>query len=348
MWYHNNGLGVMVLRKLFYAVWTIIGIMIIIVFIVVGIGLWRVVTPPEFKVTSLGIVDDNGYPAIRIVFETDKYPITFKLLAPQGKEIYTYIATKGEKLVHLHLTPLAPYTNVIGPQKYVVKVFYMESELASLDITVEGVKPVIRIVSIETKPLFADLLVEKLFVKIRNDGDAPLYISDIPKNIKVFFDDEEVVCAVNETVITPGEEKAVTIKSTISIPANTLDREHVITVAVGGARAKFMIPKLALEINAIEYNLKEVLGQKYVTNMTITITNTWDYPIRIDWITMYIGNENHGSISMYIRKTKTTKEVLEPGKSREYILEFPPFNVKPGSTVEFYVGEALISSLTIK
>ena len=101
--------------------------------------------PAKFTVKLVEIVNHDVYPAVKIVFETDKYPITFYLLTPEGAAVYSYTATEPEKVVYLYLTPGEPYANIVNERHCIVKAYYLGKEIWRKEIVCKGVKPKVRV-----------------------------------------------------------------------------------------------------------------------------------------------------------------------------------------------------------
>jgi len=330
------------LLRFFLVVGIIVG-MLIIAGIVIGIlAIHQVVTPPtKFNVSSIEIVDYNGYPAIRLVFETEKYPIDIYLFTPDGEKLDYKIATEPEKVEYLYLT-YDLYKNIIGERTYVIKVYYLNEELWNKTITIKGVKPEIDIINISTKPSITDLSIDSIVIRVRNLGDVPLYVTIIPENIVFRLDGEkEVVILDGNVTVLPGSEEMIVVKPLFAyIDYKDIDKEHTLEVDIAGAKANFTISPAKVEFELGEKRVEPWLftssGDLYIN---ITIANKWIYPIHIDWIRVF---ENGKESRISVTWNPEIKKIIEPGET--VIYSFKYYGCTLGSTIDFYIGTTKLTS----
>jgi len=70
----------------------------LIVVVLVGVALYEITKPSfGFEVKSIEIVDRDGYPSVKIRFETNKYPVSFYLLSSEGEKIDNKTIFEPEK-----------------------------------------------------------------------------------------------------------------------------------------------------------------------------------------------------------------------------------------------------------
>lgn len=115
----------------------VIGVIVLFIVILLVAAFFYAVSPPHFTVKSVEIVDYDGYPAIEISFTTNKYPVDFYLMSPNGSEIYEYTATQPETADYLYLTPGEPYHNIVGEHEYVIDAYYSGNRIWSYDLTIQ-------------------------------------------------------------------------------------------------------------------------------------------------------------------------------------------------------------------
>lgn len=337
------------LKKIAIAIGVIIAIIIIVGIALGGFVIYQITTPPtKFTVKSIEIVDYDGYPAIKIVFETNKYPITFHLLTPEGKEIWTYTATEPEKVVYLYLVPGGLHANIVGRNRYLIEAYYLNKEIWSKEITIKGVIPSVKIEKIIPEIDLTTLTLKKIIIKVTNLGDVPLYLDPLLGTIRLYLDGEKEPITIeggNATIL-PGTAKIVTLETMTGIDYDKLDKRHVIEIVIADKfKFNYTIPpaKISLKVGSIKFT--EFLGTKYVDNATVTITNNWVFPINVKWIRILINGEEYSALFSWLPETE---QVVNPGETVTYTLKFPAYTAKVGSTVEFYIGSTKIASITIK
>jgi len=324
-----------VLKKVLMGLGIAVAAVIIVAALLLIIGLYQVSVPPKIEVKSAAVVDHDGYPAIKVVFETEKYPVKFYLMTPEGEEIYSTSASEPEKVVYLHLTPMKPYTNIIEERKYIVKVLYLDKEIWEKEIDIKGVKPSIEIVDIKGKPELLQLTLKSIIIKVKNLGDVPLYVTNIPENIKIHVDGEKAPCTVETTTILPNESKVVEIELLASIKFDELGKDHNIEVEVAGKRVKHVIPKLEPELKLLDRKYGESLGSLYLDNVTISIANNWVFPIHVKWIRVFINGEEYSAL---VSAIPGEVEEIGTGETVELTLKLPWLTAKEGSKVEIALG----------
>ncbi|MHB9301900.1 hypothetical protein [Thermofilum pendens] len=320
------------LKKVLVALGIAVAAVIIVGAVLLGLGLWYAATPPaKFEVGSVEVVDHNGYPALRVSFTTDKYPVDFYLLTPEGEKVDYASASEPERVVYLHLT-YEPYANIAEEKRYVVKAFYLKSELWSREVTVKGVKPEVEVSGLNCSVygLFG-LVVEGAVVRVRNLGDAPLYATSM--SVKAYLDGEEKAVALEATVVPPGGAREFRVKlPSPSIEPKLLGRDHAFEVEVAGVKAGYAIPKLAPEVKLVDRGYGEFLGTVYLSNATISIANNWRYPLHVNWIKVYVNGRE------VLWRASPAIETVEAGKTATLTLDFLPLSVKKGDRVKIAIG----------
>jgi len=233
------------MRKVFYVVWTVVGILIIVIIASFLYAVYQVGAPPKFAVKSIAIDDVEGYPSLVIDFATDKYAgLVFKLFDEKGKLIDTRFPTEGETRATLSLVGLRPYTSILEPKTYILKVFYNDKEIFSKRISVKGVAIEARLVDYRIEEFMGRPALKTIVVEITNVGDAPLYVCEVVCSppLKIFVDGEEAVPSIvaekKPIVIKPGESKQLRI----DVLPIQLERQSVeIEMVIGSIKQSFSI-----------------------------------------------------------------------------------------------------------
>jgi len=325
-----------VLKKVLMGLGIAIAAVIIVAVLLLIAGLYQVSVPPKIEVKSVAVVDHDSYPAIKIMFETDKYPVKFYLMTPEGEEIYSTSASEPEKVVYLHLTPMKPYTNILKERKYVVKALYLDKEIWEEEMDVKGVEPSIEIIDVKGKPELLHLILDSITIKVKNLGDVPLYVTNIPENIKVYVDGEKVSCTVETTTILPNESKEVKIELLLAfIEFDELSKDHSVEVEIANERVKHIIPKLEPELKLLDRKYGESLGTSYIDNLTISIANDWAFPIYVKWIRVFINDKEYSAL---VSTIPGEIEEIGTGKTVKLTLKLPGLLAKKGSKVEIVLG----------
>ena len=204
------------LMKIFLIAATLLAILAVLLIAGLFYSVYQAVQPPqEFKVLEAKIIDDNGYPSLLVKFKTSKYPLDFFLYDMFGREVCWQQATRGESAIALSLVGMNPYTNIVGERNYMLKVFYLNNLIYEQDIRVQGVKPVIELVGVEVKK--EEILgktcysIEYLKVRVRNEGDTPLYINNLNTHVLIDSESASVVVGGSIKTILPGEQKTIVL-----------------------------------------------------------------------------------------------------------------------------------------
>jgi len=331
------------LKKIAIAIGVILGILIIAGIIIGILAVHQVATPPaKFNVNSIEIVDYDGYPAIRLAFETEKYPIDFYLLTPDGEKLDYKIAMEPEKVKYLYLTSFKPYTNIIGKRIYMIKAYYLNEELWNKTIIIEGVKPEINIINISITSSIIGLSIDSIVIRVKNLGDVPLYITTIPENIVVYLDGKrKIVTLEGNVTVLPGREEIIIAKLLFAdIDYKDIDKEHTLEVDIAGTKANSAIPPANIELKLGEKRVEPwPFGSSADLHINISIANRGTYPIHINWIRVFEdGKEN----SIFITWIPDTKKIIEPGEIVTY--RFKYFGCTLGSTIDFYIGNTKLAS----
>ena len=204
------------LVKAFLAATTFLAILATLLIVGVLYGVHEAIQPPqEFRVLETKIIDDGGYPSLLVKFRASKYPLDFYLYDELGRMVSLRSATEGVTAVTLSLVGLNPYTNIVGERSYTLKVFYLNNAIYEQNIRVHGVKPVIDLldVGVKKKEILNETyyVIEHLKIRVRNEGDTPLYIDNLNTHVLVDGESTAPVVGGGRVTILPGEERVVWI-----------------------------------------------------------------------------------------------------------------------------------------
>ncbi|RSN75997.1 hypothetical protein D6D85_05035 [Candidatus Methanodesulfokora washburnensis] len=269
-------------------------------------------TKPSLTVKSVEVTDVESkppevlglhYPAIRILFKTDKYPVKFYLMTPEGDMINSYEAKLPEETAYLAIGK--PWENIVGSRSYVVKAFIEEKEVFRREVNVKGLSGSARVlnVSIGTE-LYPNLsgvksipepVINKILIEVENSGDVPLYLS----SSVLSADGNPLVFKPSKVAIMPGSRE----KVELSIPwVIYLDKRHVFTVSIPGIgnssyTAEPLRPEVRVESVGLRPNYIPGLRNAppvgyFLDNVTITVRNTEAYPISfLHNFEVYVGDK---------------------------------------------------------
>jgi len=325
------------------------------VVVLVGVALYEIAVPPlKFEVKSIAVVDYDGYPAVKIDFETNRYPVMFKLSLLGGGEIDTRAVSKSEKVIYLYLGD--KNTNIIGPKTYTVNVFYSGNLIWSKNIVVEGVKPHLTAFRISTDSSLPNAFVIKGgVIEIENLGDTPLYLT--PANVKFRCNGDVLETNFKPEVVLPNEQKVIEFETSIYgyIWSEDLDEEHWTSVSIsegtpvestgyvvvysltGGS--SFIV---SLTFQNLHY---EAIGwTTYLSSLDIRIHNYWLWKFNPEWIKIIIDGIDY---TKNCKWESYTTDLVNPGEEAVFRLYLPPLIARPGSVVSLYIGGSAIGRLGV-
>ncbi|RSN77415.1 MAG: hypothetical protein DSO07_10105 [Thermoproteota archaeon] len=298
---------------------------------------------PSFEVRSIGVVDYDGYPCLKISFRTGDYPIEFKLLTKEGESIYFTFATKPEEVVYLYLTPGKPFTNIVGSKSYVIKAFYGDKEVYSGSFDVKGAKADLKIKDASFKAYYSSLSLEGLTIEVRNEGDVPLYLNWM--NIGLYLDNLQKSFSLSPSTLTlePGNISTLGLEPVFSsVDLEYLNEEHRVDVVIPDiARASYIIEPLKPGLRIEKVSLSPFLNEWSVDSITLTISNGGKYPININWLKIYLNDKPiPGLLSI------SPIEIIKPGEEKtvtlglSFVTTSRPFTLKVrlGATEASYSG----------
>jgi archaellum component FlaF (FlaF/FlaG flagellin family) len=245
-----------------------------------------------FSVEGVEVVDDKGSPAVRVKFETDKYPIEFVLMTSDGEILDTYVAEFPERVAKLKI-----YYEHVNLE---IHAYHDNVELWNTSLRLKGIEPLIRIKNVSFDVLDSLLYVESLVFDVTNTGDVPLYINT--QTLEVYFDDAKyyitegniLTLPSNTTidvydVVMPNETKSFKLVGLCSIRSNLLSKNHTLRVVIcKEASDKYEIPALNPIIRIESIGIDRY---GYLDNITLNITNNWIAPISTDWIDVYVNGD---------------------------------------------------------
>jgi hypothetical protein len=276
---------------------------------------------PHFEVKSVRLVNDYGIPSFRISFNTSDYPIYFYLLTPEGERIDLLDVigpmANPDNAIDLHLIPCCNYTNIIGPKKYVIKAYYENKELWSSVFEVKGAKANLKIADVEFNAS-SELSLRRITLEIKNEGDVSLRLEDL----KLYLDYSCEPFAISPSTpahddilsVPPGNSSRVNIHPSSFISSKHLDEEHRIVVMLPRiAEASYIIKPLKPELRIRSVGVRQSPEGLYMDNITLTILNTWNYPINIRWLELYVN----GKPASYWIPSAT---MINPGEERNLTL----------------------------
>jgi len=285
---------------------------------------------PEFKVTQTAITDNNGFPSIKLVFETEKYPLTFKLFTREGELVDQTIASQGETVEYLSFTGSGYKKNLIGPKSFVIKTYYGGEEIYNRSIEVKGVIPKLTWdnIPLETQTSILGISLKTIRFKVKNEGDIPLYIYVLSEDFKCYLDEDRLSVSVEDTVVMPGEETLVKASPVFtSISYDKLGSKHSVEVNVAGSKLTYEIQPLSPRIEIINLGCKPLFGETMsLENLTVKIENTWSLPINAKWAEIVLNTEK---TSYYLDKDVEVK----PGETVEATYKLVLMTANKGSVV---------------
>jgi hypothetical protein len=264
-------------------------------------------TKPPLTVKSVEVTDAESkppevlglhYPAIRILFKTDKYPVKFYLMTPGGDVINSYEAKLPEETAYLAIGK--PWENIVGSRSYVVKAFIEDKEVFRREVYVKGLSGSVRIlnVSIETE-LYPNLssvksipepVIKRILMEVENSGDVPLYLSSpiIPSPESPLSVDGVPLAFEPSRIIMLGKGR-IWLSIISSWRGVDLDKRHVFTISIPGIgnssyTAEPLRPEVRVESVGLRPNYIPGLRNAppvgyFLDNVTITVRNTEAYPI---------------------------------------------------------------------
>jgi hypothetical protein len=297
-------------------------ILIVFAIVLVFIAILLFVQPPQLSKLSVSetvLVDNNGYPSVKIVFEAKKYPIVFKLFTSEGELVDTRIVGEGEKITYLSLVGINPKKNMVSQKSFTVKAYYGNEEVYSASLQVNGVKPKLTWAEnpVTGEASILGLSIKTIRFKVKNEGDVPLYIDTLSPDFKVYFKDEAVPATVDDIVVTPGGEALVEAKPLIIL--YELTSTNSIKIRVVDSELKYDIQPPSPRVEILSLGTKPLFGNIVsLENLTVKIENTWNLPINAGWAEISINGEKTGN--------------------------YLDFEIKPGETVNVTHNLILLSS----
>ncbi|TDA41106.1 MAG: hypothetical protein DSO07_06300 [Thermoproteota archaeon] len=298
--------------------------------------IWALTYKPSFEVRSVEIVNHEGYPCVRLSFRTSDYPVKFYLLTDKGEKIDSESVYKPEEAVYLRLSSWDK--NVVGPRRYVVKAFYNDKELWSGEVKIEGASADIDITGIEPSIDSNGLTVKGIYLEVRNRGDVPLYLSSYPsETIKLYLDGSPEHFNIEHLVLMPGESLKVKLGSFIEIPYYELYRAHEIRLSIlRVAEASYTIKALEPKVRIDKVVVTQRFTGQCVDSITLTISNTWNYSIDIEWAEIHVDGKKASLWSHPFEK-------VNPGENRTITLDLVCEEVPKQFIVTVKLGRTEVS-----
>jgi hypothetical protein len=300
--------------------------------------IWALTYKPSFEVRSVEIVDHEGYPCVRLSFRTSDYPVKFYLLTDKGEKIDEESAYKPAEAVHLRLA--SRYKNVVGPMGYVVKAFYNDKELWSGEVKIEGASADINITRIEFIAGDDGLFVEDIYLEVRNRGDVPLYIRPdyLFETIKLYLDGSPKSFNMESLVLMPRESSKIKLDpGMVEISDRYLYRDHEIRVSIPRvAEASYTIKALEPEVRIDKVVVEQRFTEQCVDSITLTVSNTGQYPINTGWVKVYVNGKE-------ARLWSRLSEIINPGENRTIIVNLVCEKVSKQFIVTVKLGRTEVS-----
>jgi len=292
---------------------------------------------PKLSVSETILVDNNGYPSVKIIFEARKYPIVFKLFTSEGELVDTRIVGEGEKVAYLSLVGINPKKNMVGQKSFTVKAYYGNEEVYSASLQVNRVKPKLTWAEnpITGEASTLGLNIKTIRFKVENEGDVPLYINTLSPDFKVYFKDEAVPATVDDIVVTPGGEALVEAKPLITI--YELTSTNSIKIRVVSSELKYDIQPPSPRVEILSLGTKPLFGNTVsLENLTVRIENTWNLPINAGWAEIFVNGEK---TSNYLNFE------IKPGETVNATYDMILLSAEKGETVlvEYKLGSAQTS-----
>ncbi|RSN76298.1 hypothetical protein [Candidatus Methanodesulfokora washburnensis] len=299
----------------------------VIAVIFLAVLILRMAVKPSLTVKSVELTDvtplgEAHYPGIKILFKTDKYPVKFYLLTPEGEVMDSYKAELPEEVAYLTIGN--PYENVIGSREYVIKAFIGNEEVLKREIEVKGLSGSIRILGVKvsiTEGRITEPEIEKILIEVENTGDVPLYIvspSLLSSSSPLSIDGHPCLFKSPKEVIMPGSRE----KIELPIPPEDLEKSHTFTISVPGVgNASYTTEPLRPEvrIDRVELRYETFVGGWVLDNITMTIRNTEAYPISLYRFKVY-ADDRYLELC-YISPYEHSSENVNPGEEKTVTIE---------------------------
>jgi hypothetical protein len=266
----------------------------------------------DIKLTAPIGMPDFHYPAIKISFKADKWPVFFQLM----KVVESYVPNPSEEVAYLAIG--GSRENIAEPRSYVVRAIIDNKEVFKREIDLRGLSGSVRILnaSITTySGLVPEPMIEKILIKVENSGDVPLYLAYSSPPPLLSVDGASLFFKPSKEIIMPGSEEEVELSITPIYP----DKEHVFTILVPGIGiSSYTTEPLRPEVRVENVGLRPnyPIGSRSATpvgyfldNVTITVRNTEAYPISfLHHFEVYVGDKKATVLPSYV--------FLNPGEKR--------------------------------
>ncbi len=249
----------------------------------------------EFKIKSISVIDRNFYPTLKIIFESNVYPLEFMFYRVKGGEVEwagEAIAEEPQNVVYKRIGGYME--NIIGPLKLILNVRHQGVKVYTENITIQGIKPQIKIekIGFNVDPLSLRIGIKSLVLDIRNYGDTPLYLNYYTQRpIKVLIDERDFTSSYD-----PSKPRYIKVCSheSVKILLHSLyaeamieslapNKTHEVKVELMGSVDKYIIPSIN---ECVKMRIASVSIEKtryYNVTLKVRIINNWVTKIPIGW-----------------------------------------------------------------
>ncbi|GEM_PF-4482082 len=264
-----------------------------------------------FNLLSYYLKNENGYLSLKIKYLSSKVPKKFSLYTDVDGLIS--IITPSERKGEITFI-LGKFRNITYPCRYLLKVEF-ESEVYTYEFTFKTSKPLIELLEVSTISSPIGLIVRELILKIINDSDYPIYITN--ENLKIYLNDREVSKDLEDKylVVDPHKFIITRIITNLLINYRELGKDNVITIECLDHELKYVIPNIKVELKII--NIDYVKDN--IKTIELIVSNFWTYSINTSWINVIVNDK------LIKGNYVIEPSIIRSGESRKVILKFRPF-----------------------
>ncbi|RLF20655.1 MAG: hypothetical protein DRZ82_01380 [Thermoprotei archaeon] len=259
-------------------------------------------------IDNINITDMDGIPCLLIRFNSSFDSLHFQLLS-SGNVISSCVVKGDENVAMLKL--FEPYANILEERHFTIRVLHRNTVIYTKEVSISGAIPIVNILSISASTLPSFLLIRSIMLEVKNVGDCPLYLSVARGDIQVFLDGNRVFAIYSSTIkVPPNASRILSVRPLIIIPSSDLNRKHEITIKVLNITINYHIPPLNPMIKLLDVNTSNMMALRVIQNMTISVVNSWIFPIDLRWMKILIDGKE---FSMMLWHVSPRLYIINPG-----------------------------------